>query len=154
VDYVNQILNEGMYRRKALIKTGRDRIRPILMTALTTIFALFVMAFDNSAEGSMMQPMAIATIGGMIYATLLTIFFVPIMYDLFNKMRGNIAEVSHSAGVIYTASNEMKPYEQIEKYAGDAPYDKSLLKNISIKSLSTSKLMEIYDVKSQEKMKE
>jgi HAE1 family hydrophobic/amphiphilic exporter-1 len=78
-----------MDRKNALIKAGRDRIRPILMTALTTIFGLLIMAFDNSAQGAMMQPMAIATIGGMVYATLLTIYFVPIMFDIFNKKKGN-----------------------------------------------------------------
>jgi multidrug efflux pump subunit AcrB len=89
VDYVNQLIAEGMDRKNALIKAGRDRIRPILMTALTTIFGLLIMAFDNSAQGAMMQPMAIATIGGMVYATLLTIYFVPIMFDIFNKKKGN-----------------------------------------------------------------
>jgi len=145
VDYVNQLLVEGMERRKALLKAGRDRIRPILMTALTTIFALIIMAADNSAEGAMMQPMAISTIGGMIYATLLTIFFVPIMFDIFNKKKGVVSENIKSIGPVYEASVDFKPYPEIERYKDEAPYDKSLLKSVSTKSLSYAKLKEIYD---------
>lgn len=74
-----------MERAEALVQTGRDRIRPILMTAMTTIFGLATMALGLGAGGDMLQPLAIVTIGGLAYATLLTLFIVPAIYDIFLK---------------------------------------------------------------------
>ena len=85
VDYANQLRLEGMERTEALVQTGRDRIRPILMTAMTTIFGLVTMALGLGAGGDMLQPLAIVTIGGLTYATLLTLFIVPAIYDIFLK---------------------------------------------------------------------
>ena len=85
VDYANQLRLEGMERTEALVQTGRDRIRPILMTAMTTIFGLVTMALGLGAGGDMLQPLAIVTIGGLAYATLLTLFIVPSIYDIFLK---------------------------------------------------------------------
>ena len=85
VDYVNQLRLEGMDRTEALVRTGRDRIRPILMTAMTTVFGLFTMALGLGSGGDMLQPLAIVTIGGLSYATLLTLFVVPAIYDIFLK---------------------------------------------------------------------
>lgn len=85
VDYANQLRLEGMERAEALVQTGRDRIRPILMTAMTTIFGLATMALGLGAGGDMLQPLAIVTIGGLAYATLLTLFIVPAIYDIFLK---------------------------------------------------------------------
>lgn len=83
VDYANQQRAKGMECREALLKTARNRIRPILMTALTTILALCTMAFDTSSGGELLKPMAVTTIGGLTYATFLTLFLVPAMYSLF-----------------------------------------------------------------------
>ena len=85
VDYANQLRLEGMARTEALVQTGRDRIRPILMTAMTTVFGLITMALGLGAGGDMLQPLAIVTIGGLTYATLLTLFIVPAIYDIFLK---------------------------------------------------------------------
>lgn len=85
VDYANGLRLEGMERAEALVQTGRDRIRPILMTAMTTIFGLATMALGLGAGGNMLQPLAIVTIGGLAYATLLTLFIVPAIYDIFLK---------------------------------------------------------------------
>ena len=85
VDYVNQLRLEGRERTEALVQTGRDRIRPILMTALTSIFGLVTMALGLGSGGDMLQPLAIVTIGGLAYATLLTLFIVPAVYDIFLK---------------------------------------------------------------------
>ena len=90
VDYANQQVEKGMKVYDALIITGKNRLRPILMTALTTIFALIITAFDSSNGGEMLQPVAITTIGGLIYATILTLFFVPVMYAIFNKHKDKI----------------------------------------------------------------
>jgi hypothetical protein len=66
-----------------------DRLRPILMTALTTIFAMIIMAADGSDYGQLLQPLAIACIGGLTYATIVTLVIVPVVFDLvFRKVRG------------------------------------------------------------------
>jgi multidrug efflux pump subunit AcrB len=85
IDNVKRLIDSGYNKHDALITTARDRLRPILMTALTTIIALFGMALDGSAAGSMMQPMGITTLGGLLYATFLTLFIVPIMFDILDK---------------------------------------------------------------------
>lgn len=85
VDYVNQLRREGVDTQSALLQAGKDRLRPILMTALTTIIAMSTMCLDPSAGAAMMRPMAITTIGGLIYATLLTLYLVPVLYQLMHK---------------------------------------------------------------------
>ena len=85
VSRVNQMRWEGMPKKDALIDAGRKRMRPILMTALTTIFAMSIMALGIGEGTEMMQPMAIASVGGLLYATVMTLFVVPIMYDLLHK---------------------------------------------------------------------
>ena len=84
VDYANKLIERGVPKREALLRTGIDRLRPILMTALTTIMAMFIMAIDGSAGGKVLQPLAVATIGGLTYATVLTLTIVPMMFDIFN----------------------------------------------------------------------
>ncbi|MCW3490662.1 efflux RND transporter permease subunit [Dethiobacter alkaliphilus] len=85
VDYVNQLRLEGREKRAALIEAGRTRIRPILMTALTTILAMSTMALAVGEGAEMTQPMAVVSIGGLTYATLLTLLVVPIMYDILHR---------------------------------------------------------------------
>jgi multidrug efflux pump subunit AcrB len=85
VDYVNQLRAGGMEKREALVLAGKTRIRPILMTALTTILGLSTLAFGMGMGADMLQPMAVVTIGGLAYATLLTLFVVPALYDLFQR---------------------------------------------------------------------
>ena len=99
VDSVNQMRIGGMSKRDALIETGRIRLRPILMTALTTILGMSTMAFATGMGAEMMQPMAVVTIGGLIYATLMTLFVVPVLYDLFNgeKMKAREIEMMKEA---------------------------------------------------------
>ncbi len=82
VDTINQLRLEGKSRRDAIVQTGRTRIRPVLMTALTTILAMSTMALAIGQGAEMTQPMAIVTIGGLTYATLLTLVVVPVLYDI------------------------------------------------------------------------
>ena len=93
VDCVNQLRIGGMTKREALLETGRIRLRPILMTALTTILGMSTMALATGMGAEMMQPMAIVTIGGLSYATLMTLFVVPAMYDLFNGEKMSAREI-------------------------------------------------------------
>ena len=85
VDYINQLRQVGMERREAILDAGVTRMRPILMTSLTTILGLIVMALARNVGTSMMQPVALVCIGGLLYATLMTLFVVPCMYDMLNK---------------------------------------------------------------------
>ncbi len=87
VDYINQLRADGREKREAIVEAGVTRMRPILMTALTTILGLFTMALGVGTGAEMMQPVAIVTIGGLAYATLMTLFVVPVLYDLFNRKR-------------------------------------------------------------------
>lgn len=87
VDTINQLREQGYELNEAIITAGTMRIRPILMTALTTILGLSTMAIGFGQGAEMMQPMAIVTIGGLIYGTLLTLLVVPCIYGLFNRSK-------------------------------------------------------------------
>lgn len=82
IDYMNQLRESGMEKKEAILTAGRTRLRPVLMTALTTILALSTMVFSRDMGAEMMRPMAIVTIGGLLYGTLLTLIVIPCVYDL------------------------------------------------------------------------
>lgn len=85
VDYINQLRLEGMERREAIVEAGITRMRPILMTTITTVLGLIDMAVRKTAGTALMQPIAVVCIGGLVYATLMTLFVVPCIYDLLNR---------------------------------------------------------------------
>ena len=85
VDYINQQRIAGMERREAIVDAGVTRLRPILMTSLTTILGLIVTATAKNAGTSLIQPVALVCIGGLLYATLMTLFVVPCMYEIVSK---------------------------------------------------------------------
>ncbi|MDO5540410.1 MAG: efflux RND transporter permease subunit [Eubacteriales bacterium] len=87
VDYTNQLRREGMEKKAALVEAGRTRLRPVIMTALTTILGLLPMAVGMGMGADMVQPMAIVTVGGLVYGTLLTLFVVPCIYDILNRKK-------------------------------------------------------------------
>lgn len=82
VDYTNQLRIAGMSKHEALIFTGKTRMRPILMTALTTILSMSTMVFSQDISAGMSRGMAVVVAAGLLYATLMTLFVVPIMYDI------------------------------------------------------------------------
>ena len=85
IDYINQLREEGTPVIEACVQAGKTRLRPILMTALTTIFGLSTMALGLSNGSELLQPLAIAAIGGLLYSTILTLGVVPAIYVLVNK---------------------------------------------------------------------
>ncbi|MCB6993706.1 efflux RND transporter permease subunit [bacterium 210820-DFI.6.37] len=86
VDCINRFrLEEGMGRREAIIEAGAVRIRPVLMTAITTILGLLPLAVGIGNGAEMIQPVAIVCIGGLVYATLMTLIVIPVMYSLLSK---------------------------------------------------------------------
>ena len=87
IDYMNQLRESGMEKREAILKAGRTRLRPVLMTALTTILALSTMVFSQDMGAEMAKPMAVVTIGGLLYGTLLTLVVIPCVYDILSRKK-------------------------------------------------------------------
>ena len=85
VEYINQLRLSGTERREAIIEAGLTRIRPILMTTLTTALGQLVMAVSKDAGSIMMRPIAVVSIGGLLYGTLMTLYVIPCIYDMMNK---------------------------------------------------------------------
>ena len=96
IDYANQLIENGMEQREALVEAGTTRLRPIVMTALTTILGLSTMALGVGSGSDMVQPMAVVTIGGLTYGTLLTLVVIPCIYEAVIRERkrdaGKLAE--------------------------------------------------------------
>ena len=86
VDYINRLRAEGMHKNEAILEAGPIRLRPILMTALTTILALFPLALGIGEGAEMEAPLAIAVIGGLIVSTLLTLIVIPVIYSIFDSL--------------------------------------------------------------------
>jgi HAE1 family hydrophobic/amphiphilic exporter-1 len=85
IDYTNQLRTEGYSKREALKTAGEVRLRPILMTMLTSVLGLVPMALGWGEGAEIRSPMAIAVIGGLAFSTLLTLIFVPVIYELFDR---------------------------------------------------------------------
>lgn len=92
VDYANQLRAQGMSKKDALVEAGCTRMRPVMMTALTTILGLLPMLLSTKMGADMMKPMVIVMIGGLLYGTLLTLFIVPCIYDLLRREKNMVEE--------------------------------------------------------------
>ena len=99
IDYINKLREEGYGVKKAIVEAGKTRIRPIFMTALTTILALFIMALGIGQGSELLQPMAVTAIGGLIYATVLTLLVVPAIYALVNRKKIKVEEAEEKKAV-------------------------------------------------------
>ena len=84
IDYINQLRRRGVERKEAIIEAARIRLRPILLTTLTTIFGMMPLAIGFGSGSEFYQPLAITVIGGLLFSTLLTLIFIPIVYALFD----------------------------------------------------------------------
>jgi HAE1 family hydrophobic/amphiphilic exporter-1 len=87
VDRINQLIKEGVDRKNAIIQAGQQRIRPIIMTSLTTVLALLPLTIGFGESASLRSPMALAVIGGLITSTLLTLVVIPCAYDILDRFR-------------------------------------------------------------------
>ena len=85
IDYMNQLREQGRGVIDAIVTAGETRLRPIFMTALTTVISLFILALGVGEGSELLQPLAITAIGGLLYATILTLLVVPTIYALFNR---------------------------------------------------------------------
>ncbi|MBT3382885.1 MAG: efflux RND transporter permease subunit [Prolixibacteraceae bacterium] len=88
VDRINQLIRDGVDRTQAILQAGQQRIRPIIMTSLTTILALLPLTIGFGESASLRSPMALAVIGGLVTSTLLTLVVIPCAYDIFDRVRG------------------------------------------------------------------
>ena len=88
VDCANRLREEGMDKREAIVKATVIRLRPVLMTALTTILGLLPLAIGFGTGAEIVQPVAVVCIGGLTYATLMTAFIIPVLYDLLRRNAG------------------------------------------------------------------
>ncbi|MFO7617894.1 MAG: efflux RND transporter permease subunit, partial [Bacteroidales bacterium] len=86
LDSINRLKRAGLPRREAIMEAGHQRIRPILMTSLTTILGLLPMAIGFGPNSALRTPMALAVIGGLVTSTLLTLIVIPCVYDLFDRI--------------------------------------------------------------------
>ena len=94
VDFINQMRAQGMALRQAILEAGRVRLRPIIMTTVTTVLGLTPMALGIGRGADLRAPLAIAVIGGLISATALTLVVVPVAYDLFEELRGKLRSLA------------------------------------------------------------
>ncbi|WP_258358825.1 efflux RND transporter permease subunit [Moorella sulfitireducens] len=93
VDYINILRREGMPRQEAIMVAGRTRLRPILMTALTTILAMLPLAIGIGEGAEMEAGLATAIIGGLVASTMLTLVLVPVLYTLFEDLGRRLARL-------------------------------------------------------------
>ena len=92
VDYINQLREGGMSKKEAIVTSATARLRPILMTTLTTVISMSTLAMGIGGGSAMIQPMAIVMIGGLIYGTILTLIVVPVLYDIMNREKNMVQE--------------------------------------------------------------
>ena len=85
VDYTNLLIDRGMKMKDACFKAGSSRLRPVLMTTLTTILGMLPMCFTTNGSAMMVQPIGVTVVGGLITSTFITLFFVPVLYSLIMK---------------------------------------------------------------------
>jgi HAE1 family hydrophobic/amphiphilic exporter-1 len=91
IDAIKQLRKEGLDRRSAILEAGQRRIRPIIMTSLTTILALLPLTFGFGEGAALRSPMALAVIGGLVTSTLLTLIVIPCVYFILDQFRERIA---------------------------------------------------------------
>jgi HAE1 family hydrophobic/amphiphilic exporter-1 len=86
VDYTNLLRKRGLSITDACVEAGGNRLRPILMTVLTTVLGLLPVAFAAGEGSSLVQPIAKTVVGGLTVATLLTLYLIPVIYAIFNRL--------------------------------------------------------------------
>lgn len=91
VDRITQLKRDGLSRKDAIIQAGQQRIRPIIITSLTTILALLPLTFGFGESASLRSPMALAVIGGLVTSTLLTLVVIPCVYEVLDRFVGLFA---------------------------------------------------------------
>ena len=112
VDYTNLLIARGMPLMEACYEAGRSRLRPVLSTTLTTILGMLPMAVTSEGQASLVQPIAVAVLGGLLSSTLVTLLLIPVLYSLIMKKRPKKTKAS-------TEHNEIAPTSLIESKNGN-----------------------------------
>ncbi len=99
VDRINQLIRDGVKRKDAIIQAGQQRIRPIIMTSLTTVLALLPLTIGFGESASLRSPMALAVIGGLVTSTLLTLVVIPCVYDILDRFIGVFVKSKNSTQI-------------------------------------------------------
>ncbi|HBG65398.1 MAG TPA: AcrB/AcrD/AcrF family protein [Treponema sp.] len=116
VDYTNLLLDRGMKMKEACLEAGSSRLRPVLMTTLTTILGMLPMCFATTGSAGMVQPIGMAVVGGLTSSTFITLFFIPVVYSLIMKEK----QESQSRIQVQLPAAEEPPEEQQPEKAGTA----------------------------------
>jgi HAE1 family hydrophobic/amphiphilic exporter-1 len=87
IDYINQLKRRGIEKKEAIVEGATTRLRPVLLTALTTIIGMIPMAVSRSSGAEMRSPMAVSVLAGLLATTFLTLFVIPVIYSLFEKVK-------------------------------------------------------------------
>jgi multidrug efflux pump subunit AcrB len=126
VDYAKRLVEEGLPKREALLRAGMDRLRPIMMTELSTIFALIAMAADNTDLGAVLRPLAIAAIGGLLFTMFVSLFIVPIMFDLIYTKSKRVMERK-----LALAKEDLRVDEGAEPFDDESPEQKAFVHELA-----------------------
>lgn len=100
VDQTNLLVNRGVPMKEACVKAAASRLRPILMTTLTTLLGMFPMAFFPSANSVMLQPIGLSVFGGLMSSTLITLFFIPVLYSIVNDGGAKLGKKAHAENAV------------------------------------------------------
>lgn len=118
VDYTNLLIDRGYKMKEACLEAGTSRLRPVLMTTLTTILGMLPMCFATSGSAGMVQPIGVAVVGGLTSSTFITLFFIPVLYSLIMREKkqavSRIQVTLPDAGGIAAAPDEMDFEEGID----------------------------------------
>ena len=114
VDYTNLLVGRGIPVKQACIEAGQSRLRPVLMSALTTILGLVPLAFFPGESAGFIQPIGLTVIGGLLSSTFITLFFIPVLYSAINERKGT---VNKKAQIENTARGEDVPQQTLTPIA-------------------------------------
>jgi HAE1 family hydrophobic/amphiphilic exporter-1 len=109
IDRINQLRQSGVAKSEAIIEAAQSRLRPILMTTLTTVLGLLPMAIGLGEGSEIRTPMAITVIFGLLFASLLTLFLIPVLYSLFDRKQFKHAAVLGENSAMPRAISAQEP---------------------------------------------
>jgi HAE1 family hydrophobic/amphiphilic exporter-1 len=87
IDYTNQLRRAGLPLREAVVEGSAVRLRPILMSSITTVFGLIPLSLGLGEGAELQRPLGIAVIGGLLFSTFLTLILIPVVYEMVEKQR-------------------------------------------------------------------
>lgn len=108
IDFMNQLMREGLSRREAIVESGTARLRPVLMTTLTTVVGMLPMAFGLGDGSELQAPLAAVVVGGLSFSTILTLVFIPVLYDVFGSWTDRLSKRAQHKGAEHAAQGSVE----------------------------------------------